>query len=162
VIDYYEKLFFHVRDRLSASDWILQVIKGPRRSYRDNASAEMTEANRGYVLRLFAYYGGPLVLDAAISGMVPKAMPQRAEDVRGWFDEVLCQLVKSNAAAAASALEMNQKNMIQMMKLAVNMNAAKAKQRGNAPQVYDDSYFEKVLAAIEPYPAPSLPGPSQA
>src|SRR6476620_4480541 len=35
-VDYYEKLFFHVRDRLQSKDWINKIIKGPCRGDSGN------------------------------------------------------------------------------------------------------------------------------
>src|SRR3954447_17001009 len=47
VIEYYEKLFFHVRDRLDSSGWIHKVIQGPRNDRCDNKTGVITDDERG-------------------------------------------------------------------------------------------------------------------
>jgi hypothetical protein len=70
VIRFYSDLFFDVRDRLEARDWIMKVILGPPElRAKFNKDGTLTDAQRGFLYRLFAYYGGPLVLDALIAGI---------------------------------------------------------------------------------------------
>jgi hypothetical protein len=60
VIDVYEKLFFHCRDRLEARDWVLVHGIGRKRS------AEGKDPDPSIVLKSFAYFGGPAVLEAVL------------------------------------------------------------------------------------------------
>ena len=62
-IESFEALFFNVRDRFSNTDWINKVIRGEFGIAPDGGRSELAVEARGYVLRLFAFYGGPLVLD---------------------------------------------------------------------------------------------------
>jgi hypothetical protein len=57
VVEIYEALYFHVRDRLECSDWIASNIIGPglHRGFAPDESAQLWKA--------FAYFEGPLVLD---------------------------------------------------------------------------------------------------
>jgi hypothetical protein len=56
VIDLYEQLFFHVSDRLNATDWVThQAIR--------QGEWNPSSPSRAVVLRQLAYFGGPLVLD---------------------------------------------------------------------------------------------------
>ena len=153
VIDYYEKLFFHVRDRLQCSDWIRKVIKGPRGDYRDDGEGVVTDEQRGYVYRLFAFFGGPLVLDAAVNGMINTTMPQHAEDVHAWFDDALNKIVKTSAAAAATTLQFNQQNMMQMIKLALRTSSARAATRAKLADPLLEQRIEQALATIGCGPA---------
>jgi hypothetical protein len=148
VVDCYEKLFFHVRDRLDNPLWIGVMIKGGPSSGRENKSDVMTDQERAYVYRLFAYCGGPLVLDAAVSGMASTTILMRAEDVP---DTALNQIVRT--CAAAVTLRLNSKNMIPMMKLAVRMRAAKAatSARDSGPDF--EEWAGTVLTAIDEDPA---------
>jgi hypothetical protein len=147
-IEYYEGIFFNVRDRLQHSGWISKVIRGPSIVGRGAEYTRSSSALRGYVLRLFAYHGGPLVLDAIVNGLVITTLPQRTEDLVGWFDDVLGQLVRSIAAAAASTLELNQKDMMQTVKLAVRASAAAAKGGTESPLTRYEKIMETVLASI--------------
>jgi hypothetical protein len=60
VIDAYEALHFNIADRLDARDWVLTQAVGRRRS------AEGAAPDRGVVLKSFAYFGGPLALEAVL------------------------------------------------------------------------------------------------
>jgi len=63
VVDSYEAIFFHVQDRLNARDWILvQAI--------EKGANDQTEPRAGAILKRFAFYGGPLVLNAVAPYLV--------------------------------------------------------------------------------------------
>lgn len=74
------KIFFDIRDRFPSTDWIQKVTIGPRSSYRDMKPGAMTDQQRGYVYRLFAYHGGPLALDAVIGAAGSATMPRAADE----------------------------------------------------------------------------------
>lgn len=118
-IEYFEAIFFNVRDRLSNRNWIRMVILGNCRQFGDGANDRLSLDQRGYALRLLAYFGGPLALDAMINGMVPASMPQDDKDVGPWLQEVLSHLVQTTAVAAASTLSLDQRNSMRLMQLAV-------------------------------------------
>jgi hypothetical protein len=61
VIEAYESLFFAVRDKLQASDWIMCDAIGPR------IYEGLGEGDLDLIWKLWAYRGGPLVLDALIA-----------------------------------------------------------------------------------------------
>jgi len=127
-IDYYEQIFFNVRDRLQNVDWIRKVILGPPAARVVRKDGMLTDAERGLVYRTFAYFGGPLALDVVISGIAPQRMPMKGEDIAVWFGEALSQIVQSRAGAAALTLTGKQTGM-QLVKLGVRALAARAKRR---------------------------------
>jgi hypothetical protein len=65
VVEYFEQLFFNVRDRLDCTTWIIKTIRG---GGGDAGTKDRPRLERGILLREFAYFGGALVLDALISG----------------------------------------------------------------------------------------------
>ena len=123
-IEYYEALFFNVRDRLDCDVWIRSVIRGNFSMAGDNGNNGMGVEQRGYVLRLFAYYGGPLVLDAVIQGLSHAKMPSRTGDVEPWFEDVLGQLVRTSAAVAAATIAIDRKNIMRLLTLAMKHRTA--------------------------------------
>jgi hypothetical protein len=148
MVEYYEGIFFSVRDRFQNRDWITKVIRGSSIGGRGIKNTRSSSDLRGYVLRLFAYHGGPLALDAVINGMASTTVPQRTKDLEGWFRDVLGQLVRTTATAAASTLEMNQKNMMQTVKLALRANATVAKTGTESLSTQYEEKMQKILASI--------------
>jgi hypothetical protein len=57
VVEAYESIFFNVRDRIRARDWILLHAIGP------TVCPKTATPDAGTVLKSFAYCGGPLVLN---------------------------------------------------------------------------------------------------
>jgi DnaJ-domain-containing protein 1 len=146
-VEYYERIFFSVRDRFEQRDWIRKVIRGP--AIADGIeSARSSSALRGYVLRFFAYHGGALALDAMINGMATTTVPQQPKDLEGWFSDVFGQVVRTTAAAAASTLDMNQKNMMQTVKLALRARAASAKKGKASSSGPSEETLENILAIV--------------
>jgi hypothetical protein len=87
VVETYEALFFNVRDRLHARDWITAAAVGwwpfdPARG-RDART----------VLRAFAYHGGPLILDAVLpyllEGRLRLPPSSDTSTPEGQFDRVI-------------------------------------------------------------------------
>ncbi len=152
-VDFYEKLFFNIRDRMHNKDWIAKIIVGKRGSAAPDDLGTITEDQRGYLYKVFAYRGGPLVLEALITGIGSRPMPQRLEDVAAWFDEALSQHVQTRATSAAATLATNTTNALDLLKLALagdrQRTRTAAKSRSKDGPVFDDSYFEKVVAALE-------------
>jgi hypothetical protein len=111
----------------------------------------VTENQRGFLYRLFAYHGGPLVLDAMVSGMAPQEMPKRIDDVAEWFDDALGQIVRSRAAAAARVIELNKYNVIGLLKLALGgKRVAKTVRTGTkSARIELDQYAEKIVAKLD-------------
>ncbi len=61
VIKAYEGLFYSVRHKLQASDWVMSDVIGPK------AYDGLTEGDVDIIWKLWGYHGGPLVLDALIA-----------------------------------------------------------------------------------------------
>jgi hypothetical protein len=119
VVEYFEALFFHVRDRRGNRDWVRATILRPPPAAGDDIL--MTAEQRGYAYRVFAFHGGPLALDSVMSAMKTSPMPVRWEDVDDWLDDALVDIVRVRAAIAALVLPINNRNAIRFIKLATRM-----------------------------------------
>jgi hypothetical protein len=77
VIDTYHDTFFHVRDRLHVEGYILFEVIGPK------AHRGLTEADIDVILKMYAYYGGPIVLDRLVDYFKnpPPEVPERPEEL---------------------------------------------------------------------------------
>jgi hypothetical protein len=144
-IDYYERLYFNVRDRMDCRDWVVTIIRGSPKDRVPSRHGSLTEAQRGYVYRLFAYFGGPKVLDALIACLSPHEMPQQDDDE--WFDDATAEIVRSRAATAASVFAVDGQNVMRLLKLALRaMPAASAE---TAPNQLRPADYEKILEELE-------------
>jgi hypothetical protein len=125
-IEYYESLFFNVRDRMQDSVWIRKVIWGPPEVRSPHERGVMTDEQLGYFYRLLGYFGGPLVLDTVISGLAATTMPQNESETTAWFEGAQDQIVLVRATVAASTLPINQRNSLKLIKLAKRISARSA------------------------------------
>jgi hypothetical protein len=142
-IKYYEKIFFHVRDRLDTPTWIAKVIRDPIDSIRHRNSREYYIEQRGYALKLFGYFGGPLVLDAVVA-VVNEAQPKDSKDLHNWFQAVTEQSVQLQATVAASTIHLDRRNSLEFVKLALNHR--RATKASKEQQKAADDYLAKVVA----------------
>jgi hypothetical protein len=138
-VEYYEQLFFNVRDRLACKDWISNIIEQRRRDEREwGCTSE--EAERGYVMRKFAYSGGPLVLDALLNP-IQTANPQ-PRNVEEWFQECAASGIAVAAASAVTATEFTHAETLQLMKLALK-NASRVRTEEEIKK--DNEYCQRLI-----------------
>ncbi len=135
-------------------DWIAKIILGPADYLVPNQRGSVTEEQQGFLYRLFAHHGGPLVLDALVGGIVPSQMPAQAADVPKWFDDALGQLIRSRATAAARVLEINRRNVMQLMKLALHGSriGTASKPRLTKSSTEQQEELDSIIAAIKKGP----------
>jgi hypothetical protein len=65
----YEALFFNVRPRLSARDWVLS------RAIWGGHTLSLTMPDLGVVLRSIGYFAGPLVLEVVLAATLDRPLP---------------------------------------------------------------------------------------
>jgi hypothetical protein len=149
-VELYEQLFFDVRSRLRARDVINKFILDSRGARSFCKDGTMTVEQRGFLYRLFAYYDGPLVLDAMITSIGNLAAPTDPRDVGQWFDNALRAIVQTRSTAAARLFEINKQNMMQLLKLAMPTRPKTKVQGEDAsnPEALNRRMFT-VLTALE-------------
>ena len=141
-------LFFDVRDRLEARDWIMKVILGPAElRSKFNKDETLTIAQRGFLYRLFGFYGGPLVLDALIAGIGGREMPVSAAEVAEWIDNSLQEIVRTRAAMAARVFDVNRNNVITLLKLALPRKGKKVPLNAADQEEFSRQVEERLAAS---------------
>jgi hypothetical protein len=95
-------------------------------------------------MRLFAFSGGPLALDALIHPLAQSKPPQRNGDLKPWCEEVFGHLIRTKAAAASLTLDFTNKNAMQFIKLALK-NRAPAMSREESAKQKD---YDLTLVAV--------------
>jgi hypothetical protein len=101
VIEAYEAVFFHVRDRLHRRDYIVNVVMA------EAVGRGLSERQYDLLWKMFAYHGGPHVLDAVISKFTPISRPDSADGVGQFFQEFAVNTVKHKAAIATLTVPIN-------------------------------------------------------
>lgn len=123
---WYEKLFFNVRDRFQAHDWILRRVLVPAvvesKVRMEQESKEEGRFRRSPLaepffdssIKCFGYFGGPLAVDFMLSGFRRDLRLQSNEDVGPWLNEFIMQGAKRRCAMAVGQFEVNKYNVMEL------------------------------------------------
>jgi hypothetical protein len=142
-IEYFASLFFDVRDALDHRDWVVLMIRR-RMRYDEDSGCSRAEAERGYVMRLFGYFGGPLVLDSLMNPLGEKKPPENAEEIRAWCEKSVIQIVHAVGTAAAASIEVTGKNNMQLIRLAQRL----IRRRNTELRAGDDDLNKRIEATL--------------
>ena len=108
-IEAYEALFFNVRDRLKHQDFILcSVLRDVHNEGLENCKADV-------LWKLFAYLGGPHVLEALMGRMPVDKWAARPECVATVFQEIAIDGIKQNGAVAALRVPVEAESCLQLL-----------------------------------------------
>jgi hypothetical protein len=116
-------------DRLNCRDWIAKIVRSGPGGRDSNRHGGMTEEQRAMIYRWFGFYGGPLVLDAIVAALSPNGTSTTMSNGAAWCDEALRQATRCKAAVAVCALEFDQKNAMQMLRLYMHQQRLAANKR---------------------------------
>jgi hypothetical protein len=142
-IEYYAALFFDVRDALDLRDWVSMMIR-IRIRYDEESGCSRAEAARGYVTRMFAFFGGPLVLDALLIPFIGTEPPENTQEVRAWSEQALTQIVRTAGAAAAATIEVTGRNEMQFIRMAQRLARGRNIESGPG----NDALIKGIQAAV--------------
>jgi len=144
-VAWYESLFYNVRHRLSATDWIMTQILlpaaekigqhyNPERQEPDvefkDRDGNMVPVRRvkdciqphlDFTLPYFAYFGGPIVCEFMITGFRSGRQLQTIDELTAWLDEVVTFHVKRRAAQAAQVFNVNRYTALELMGMHVKI-----------------------------------------
>jgi hypothetical protein len=104
LVRWYESLFFNVRDRLRCLPWMVKTIRGPGALPTVDHAGELTEHGRNVAYKLFAFFGGPVALDALLAAISPR--PPGAS-ISAWLDDTMRQRVRLVALMAVAGSEIH-------------------------------------------------------
>lgn len=123
VIEWYEKLFFNVKEFLGHHDWILRNVLLPAsdRSAEAIQSQENEKAPKFEVkphfdmtLKFFAYFGGPIICDFMLSGFRRNKKITDEKDIEDWLDHQWANQIRRKSAQAAGQLRVNSFNVMEL------------------------------------------------
>ena len=159
-IDWYERLFFNVRDRLISHDWILKHVllpsvkrcqervaagQGESRFVRSPLSEPFWDSS----LKFFAYFGGKHIIDFMISGYQRGNFARSQDDVGEWLNNTIDQGTKRRTAMAIGHLEVNKYNVLELLQVHISLVAIQtaAAKDGGATNDFERN-VEQLLADI--------------
>ena len=149
----YEAVFFNVRDRLDASDWIVRSITSPL-AVATEGGRSFELRNREVSLKFFAYYGGPLALDLVAYGMQKRAFPTTRQDASDWFDQSYGELLRAKTTVGLREMDTNRYNIIQLLAL-YNEFSQRVKNEAGGPQTAYETHLEVLLNNVQWLPGPT-------
>lgn len=160
-VAHYEAIFFSVIDLRQNTDAIDQVILGPPGCFFAGVKGVMTDNQRGFLYRLFAYYGGPDLLEAVIETIGPTTMHESREDVVGWLDTAVDQIVQVSTVAASRAPRLDKDPIVRLLEIALaTLQTAKTSKLARRRPPCD---FERLVAMVlaklthDPGPGSKMP-----
>ncbi len=110
VIGYYAKLFYDVRDRLGAKDYIFrQIINSTTAPSKHGL--QISELSAKY----FAYFGGPILLDFIVNGDAGLDKPRETGELGEYLDKFLTGTIRRRANVAATEISINRYNAVELI-----------------------------------------------
>ena len=116
VIEYYEALFFNVRDRLKQHDWILTRVLLPALDHSlglPAARRTLSDPFGDVMLKFFAYYGGPFLLQTALTGFHRNILANPA-DAEAWYQKQHDMFLSRRMAQAMGTVELTRYNFTEL------------------------------------------------
>lgn len=126
-IEWYCRLFFDVQEHLDKRDWITkQVIVPalvrssavkpadddlPQNMFKDSSVARPFMDG---TLKLFAYHGGPHLVDLLIAGLQVGKPLVSQDDTDNWLDRTTGTTIRRRTAQAAQMFEINKYNVMEL------------------------------------------------
>jgi len=127
-VRWYEALFFNVMPYLNARDWITKHVLMPAFDKHhnnvmapdDGVALPFRDSTVAYPfkdgsLKLFAYFGGPFIVDFMIQGLQAGKPLTSGEDLASWLDKTWSNTVRRRSAQAAMQFEINKYNVTELM-----------------------------------------------
>lgn len=159
-IEWYERIFFNVQPFMAHKDWIVRNVLVPASDSfalhtTPRANADTEAATRvvqpiivpyyDMSLKLFAYFGGPLVCDTMISGFQERKYVQKPEDLHEYFDNQFSLQIKRRSLQASTRFDVTKYNVMELF--ALNSKLIEI-QRSNISQDEKHTAVEKNIHAM--------------
>lgn len=130
-IDWYEALFFNVRDHLKKRDWIFSNVLAPAmmrakveagdsdgfESFSTFKNSEVAKPFFDGSLKFFAYFGGPYLVDHLITGFRAGQPLESLDNIDQWYDRTMGSLVRRRSTQAAGQFEINKFNVTELFQV---------------------------------------------
>ena len=137
VIDWYEQLFFNVRDRLHNRGYITNRVLMP------GVTTNWDQLNLDLSSKFFGYFAGPYVLDAVLHCFDHgQQLPGPGDSLDDFYDNHFSSQFKRRTAEAVNVFELNKYNVVELF--AVHTKLIELKRRAQE----GESSFTTVEASV--------------
>lgn len=126
-IQWYEALFFNVKEFLQHHDWIMKHVLLPasdRMATTDDEDDDdlttrfvakpVIKPHLDMTLKYFAYFGGPLLCEFMISGFKRGQILRNQDDIDSFMDSQFGSNIRRVSASASSVFEVNKYNVMEL------------------------------------------------
>jgi hypothetical protein len=158
-IQWYEKLFFNVKEFLRHHDWILRNVLVPASDRFVDVENEQDSDKRprfeikphfDMTLKFFAYYGGPVLCDFMLSGFKRGVKVERLDDVEPWLDSQWSNQIRRKSAQAAGQFRVNSFNVMELF--VVHAKLIEIQQRVDDKQTRHNEFEKHINAMLSEMP----------
>ena len=126
-VQWYERIFFNVRDFLEHTDWITRSVllpasdrfvaaTGEVASDRIDGAMPAVALNPQFdmSLKYFSYFGGAAICDLMISGFLERRQVLSAKALASFFDDYFTTQIRRRSAIASRVFEVNKYNVMEL------------------------------------------------
>lgn len=114
-IEYYEALFFNVRDRLECPSYITQVVLGK------SIHAGLNERAYDVLWKMYGYWAGYCVLNSLIYRFNAPAIAENVEGVTAFWDDDGKAMLRQKSAIAVRTMPINWETQTEIVNLYLRM-----------------------------------------
>lgn len=156
-VDLYEKLFFNVRDRLKAQDWVFNMVIVPSMAKSDAAALLAKDKDKDKkkeawpyatslpfydgTLKFFSYYGGVDMLEFLRNGFREEDPPTPD---KAWVDKFFANTVRRRSMAAAMTFNVNPFNAMELFGLHTRLIEVAAASKTGGSDMADDARTREI------------------
>lgn len=143
-IEWYEKLFFNVADFLEHNDWIVKNVLIPSVTNfivqpevvdaDDRRVPEIVKPYLDMTIKMFSYFGGPLLCDIMINGFKRNNRLENLEDLSNYMNENFMLQLERRSLQAVTKFEINRYNVMELLNMHSNIIAMKKADKNDQTQ----------------------------
>lgn len=156
-IEWYEAIFFNVRDYLRCHDWIVRQVLTPAmmrgRRFRpsrgksddDDWAPPIVEPFYDWTIKFYAYFGGPLALEFMLTGFRRDINVTTREGLSQYLDQQWASQIRRRSAQAAGVFKVNNFNITELFALHARIMEI---ERGADSDEQKQSAIDKHISAL--------------
>jgi hypothetical protein len=138
-VSWYNKLFFDVRDRLDCKDYIDKVVVGRWDDRQSNPDGSTTFYQKSMMVKMFAFYGGPIILDYLVRSLKGLGRAWKEADGDGYVDKGFMRETRGRSATMMHDFPFNKFTVTELFNLHgkfIEMEKQAQMASGGAPADY--------------------------